>query len=86
MLDVMLDENLNVGWAVLFTFARSHPTLSSNILKTIYSSKIQNGGHMWTCTSTHFEHEWILMMNNPVEEKQDRGCKGEVVGDILTIL
>ena len=48
MLDGMLDENLSVGWAVLFIFARSHPTLSSNILKTNHSSKIQNGGH--TCT------------------------------------
>ena len=87
MLDGMLDENVNVGWAVLFTFARSHPTLSSNILKTIHSSKIQNGGH--TCTSNHFERAtefWILMMKNSTEGKQDGGWKGEMIGDILTIL
>ena len=55
MLDEMLDGNLNVGWAVLFTVAHSHPTLSSNILRTIHSSKIQNGGHTCVCTSNHFE-------------------------------
>ena len=45
----------DVGWKCECWMSRIiyFCTLSSNILNTIHSSKIQNGGH--TCTSNHFE-------------------------------